>query len=395
MGLGYGLAWLRSRGRAESPAELLQLQTDFVAHVSHELRTPLTSIRGYVKLLLDGDTEPLTETQREFLSIVDANAGRLAGLISDLLDVEKMESGRVQLKRSPCELREILEECRVSFEGPARAKGLTFRVSGPDGPWGVDGDRTRLLQAFGNLVSNAIKYTEQGGVTVSVERADRSWRVHVADTGPGLSSEEALRLFRRFYRAPGGLASGQGGTGLGLFIARGFIEAHGGRIQVASEAGKGSVFSVTLPRAAAPARGLSRKDADVPEAGAGQARGRRLLLADPDPDLRLLIRRALERSGFQVDDVGGGQEAVVRTAGVRFDLVLLALELVDLPLQEVVRLVSDTGSPVLLLGNEEPSSELLSGLALKFVPKYRGLDTIVDEVRCLLEQPPKSRDPLS
>ena len=228
-----------------------ELKSEFISTVSHELRTPLTSIGGYVKLIASGDAGPITDTQKEFLTIIDTNVIRLTNLINDILDVEKMESGKVQLVKAPQNLWGILKECRDTVGVMAAEKMLDLRFRVPDGIPPVLGDRSRLVQIFMNLLSNAIKYTQKGFVEIAVEKHDFAVVVRVIDSGPGITQEDQEMLFQKFYRTRAGLLSNEQGTGLGLVIARGLIEAHGGRITVEGEPGTGTTFTVSLPTAAA------------------------------------------------------------------------------------------------------------------------------------------------
>jgi signal transduction histidine kinase/CheY-like chemotaxis protein len=234
--------------------KLDEMKSEFISTVSHELRTPLTSIGGYVKLLAAGDAGPVAPTQAEFLQIVDANVARLTALINDILDVEKMESGKVQLVREPVDLAPLLKECRDTLGVMAQQKGLELRARIPGRIRPVSGDRARLFQVFTNLLSNAVKYTRQGYVELEAEERDFAVVVRVRDTGVGLSPQEQERLFQKFYRTRSGLTSREGGSGLGLVIARGMVEAHGGSIAVESQPGEGTVFTVSLPFAS-PAAG--------------------------------------------------------------------------------------------------------------------------------------------
>jgi signal transduction histidine kinase len=224
-----------------------EMKTDFVSTVSHELRTPLTSIGGYVKLLLAGDAGEVSTTQREFLEIVRTNVKRLSLLINDLLDVDKIESGMIQLVREPHELGSILKECKLTFDVLAQQKGLELLLDNRSPGAMVFGDRGRLIQVFMNLISNAIKYTSKGTVTIISEKSGPNVVVTIQDTGQGMDKPELEALFQKFSRTRSALESHEGGTGLGLVIVKGLIEAHGGAIHVESEWEKGSSFAVTLP----------------------------------------------------------------------------------------------------------------------------------------------------
>jgi signal transduction histidine kinase len=221
-------------------------KTEFISTVSHELRTPLTSVRGYVDLVLAGDAGPISGQQREFLEIVSRNTERLAFLINDLLDVEKLEAGKLVLRRAPVDLAAVLESVVKTFDVTAQAKGLALE-SAIDALPAVMGDADRLTQVFANLVSNAIKYTREGTVLVRGLEVQDEIRIEVRDTGIGLTDEERGRIFEKFFRADNGYTRSVGGTGLGLAIAKVIVERHGARIDVASEPGKGSAFTVVFP----------------------------------------------------------------------------------------------------------------------------------------------------
>jgi signal transduction histidine kinase len=187
--------------------------------------------------------------QKEFLSVVANNVQRLSALINDVLDVDKIESGRFQTRNEPQDLGEILRECHENFLLIAHQKGLELKLNLPPELRLILGDRGRLIQIFTNLLSNAVKYTRSGFIEVSALTFEEAVTVRVQDTGIGFSTDEKARLFEKFYRTESGIASGEKGTGLGLAITRGLVEAHEGRIEVQSEAGKGTCFEVTFPYA--------------------------------------------------------------------------------------------------------------------------------------------------
>jgi len=226
--------------------EVDRLKTEFISAVSHELRTPLTSIKGYAELLLEGDSGELNEEQREFLRIIADNSAKLAELIDDLLDVQRIESGRLELELEELRLDELLRGVAEAFRAAAEEKGLMFEVEVAEGLT-IRADRERLAQALSNLISNAIKYTEEGSVRVRMRRVDRKAMIEVEDTGIGMDQEEVEQLFTRFFQADGGYTRRAGGTGLGLFIAKAIVDEHDGEISVESELGVGSRFTVLLP----------------------------------------------------------------------------------------------------------------------------------------------------
>ena len=230
-----------------------ELKSEFISTVSHELRTPLTSIGGYVQLIQAGDAGPITDTQREFLSIVQLNVRRLTSLINDILDIEKLESGGFDVRKEPQDLRELLRECRDSLLLMAQQKGLELRLDLPLEVPPILGDRGKLIQIFNNLLSNAIKYTNTGFIEISIQidaqgpAQEEGVAVQVRDTGVGLSSFEKGQVFKKFYRTDSSLASPEKGTGLGLAITQGLVRSHGGAISVESELGQGSTFEVFFP----------------------------------------------------------------------------------------------------------------------------------------------------
>lgn len=228
--------------------KLDQLKTDFLSTVTHELRTPMTSISGYVKLLLIGDAGEISDIQKDFLKIIDQNVVRLAHLINDILDVEALESGKVELNKQDVDLLEVLQECCGTFRMTAQQKNLKLETVFPEKTAKIFGDRARLVQIFMNLISNSIKYTQQGYVRVRVEQNDIASVIRIEDSGIGLTTEEQENLFQKFYRAPSGITSSESGTGLGLVIVKNLVEAHGGKVSVESVPQQGTKFTVTLPR---------------------------------------------------------------------------------------------------------------------------------------------------
>ncbi|HLQ22200.1 MAG TPA: ATP-binding protein [Gemmatimonadales bacterium] len=228
-------------------AEANRLKTEFVSMVSHELRTPLTAIQGYVELLVEGADIPDRE-RHECLASVKSNAARLLALINDLLDLSRIEAGRIDLRCAAIDLKPLIEgaarSLRPLIEGKRQA--LTLELEDPQSAVWADADR--VTQILTNLISNASKYTPEGGrITVTARRAGDFARVEIRDTGIGLSAEQQAQLFTRFFRAQRRGPDHAGGTGLGLVITRLLVELHGGQISVSSAPDQGSIFSFTLP----------------------------------------------------------------------------------------------------------------------------------------------------
>lgn len=229
-------------------AKLDRLKSEFVNTVSHELRTPLTSIMGYLSLVMNEQVGTLEPQQKEFLSVVKRNTDRLSNLINDLLDVQRIEAGRMPLQCRPVQLAEVVTHVAETFRVQAEAKGLAYKVEvDPSGIPLISADPDRLTQIASNLVSNAVKYTKEGQVRVIVNQSDLAVQLIVEDTGVGIALADQKRIFEKFFRADNKYAREAGGTGLGLSIVKMLVEEHGGHIKVESEPGKGSRFIVSFP----------------------------------------------------------------------------------------------------------------------------------------------------
>jgi PAS domain S-box-containing protein len=225
-----------------------RLKTEFIATASHELRTPLTSIRGYVDLLLLGTLGPLSQPQSDFLKVVKNNVARLVELIDDLLDVSKVESGEIRLRREPVDVAEVLYEVGESLYSQFTERSISLAIDVQPGLPSLMADRKRLRQIAVNLVGNACKYTPTGGhVDVMMRNGGSMLRVDVRDTGVGISESARQHIFTPFYRADNPLRDEVGGTGLGLSITKKLVELHGGQIWFETCEGQGTTFSFTLP----------------------------------------------------------------------------------------------------------------------------------------------------
>lgn len=228
--------------------QLRRLETmrrDFVANVSHELKTPLTSIKGFIETLLDGALEE-KEVATKFLKIIFQETERLNNLIHDLLDISKIESGQIELKKENVKIEPLLDNIILTVENRIRDKNLELTKDIEAKL--ILGDKELLQEVLLNLVDNAIKYTQEGGkILVGSRRVKEGTMVFVKDTGFGIPEESLPRIFERFYRVDKGRSREMGGTGLGLSIVKHIIERHGGKVFVESELGKGSQFSFIIP----------------------------------------------------------------------------------------------------------------------------------------------------
>jgi signal transduction histidine kinase len=225
-----------------------QAQQDFLANVSHDLRTPLTSIQGYSQAIIDGIASN-PQTAKHAATIINEEAGRLNRMVNDLLDIAKIQAGRMQMTRQAVEVDQVLRLVGGSMAVKAEQKGVQLHTQIPD-LTRIAGDGDRLAQVFTNLVDNAVKHTDSGGqVWFNAKLEDGGVLVLVQDTGEGIPQEDLSRIFERFYQVDKSRnrPSQKDGAGLGLAITHEIVHAHGGRIWVESEVGTGTRFSVWLP----------------------------------------------------------------------------------------------------------------------------------------------------
>jgi signal transduction histidine kinase len=230
--------------------ELDHLKSSFLSNMSHELRTPLNSILGFAQVILEGLDGPLTETMTDDLSLIEKNGKHLLNLINDILDMSKIEAGRMSLSPEPINLKEILEEVLETSSSLARQKDLLLGLeSQSEADITVVVDRTRMRQVFTNLIGNSIKFTDQGGITIQVKTEGDYVRIRIRDTGMGIPSDKLETVFEAFSQVDTSTTRKAGGTGLGLPISRRLVEMHGGRLWAESSgvAGEGSTFVVELP----------------------------------------------------------------------------------------------------------------------------------------------------
>jgi signal transduction histidine kinase/ActR/RegA family two-component response regulator len=314
-------------------------KSHFLANVSHEVRTPLTAVLGWAELLQEGAA--LDAEQRESVAAIRRNGAHLLQLVDDVLDISRIEAGKLRVERRPCAPAAIVEEVIDILRTPARERGLELGVEyATPLPAVVSTDATRLRQILLNLVGNALKFTAQGGVRLVVrieEAAGAAARLvfEVIDTGIGIPPDYLPRLFQSFSQADDSATRRFGGNGLGLAISRSLVEHLGGAIDVRSEPGRGSTFRFwidpgpleALPRATPlPAR-RAAYDSDAEPSCAG-----RVLLAEDSPDSQRLLGTILRRASYRVELAGDGQEAVARAlgaaeAGLPFDVVLMDMQM--------------------------------------------------------------------
>lgn len=227
------------------------MKDDFISIATHELKAPMSVIRGYLSMILE--ERDLSKNVREMTAIAQDQTTRLTRLVTDLLDVSRLEQGKTKYNLAPIKLPATITPMMSTFEVKAKDKGLALRYQPPADLPAVTADPDRVSEIFTNLIDNAIKYSRTGTVTITHEVAGNLLATTVADTGIGLTPEEVSHLFARFYRAKNDDTKDISGTGLGLWIIRQYARAMHGDISVESEKGKGSQFILTLPLAIAPA----------------------------------------------------------------------------------------------------------------------------------------------
>jgi len=228
-----------------------EMKSEFISVASHELRTPLAAIKNSVQLILSGKTGALNETQAKFLSMADRNITRLTNILNDLLNLSKIESGKIEMKIEELDLRPPIEFILSSLKPQADSKSIQLIMEAPEKLPMVYGDREKIEQIMINLVGNGLKFTPAGGrISVAVKLQDgerNNLAVSVQDTGMGIPPDQLEKVFDRFYQVEGSLNRSVGGTGLGLAITKGLVESLQGKIWVESEIGKGTTFTFTLP----------------------------------------------------------------------------------------------------------------------------------------------------
>jgi len=330
----------RSKKNAEAENEA---KSDFLAMISHELRTPLAGLAGALSLALEETAEPETRAR---LSLAASCAESLRALLDELLDLSQIEAGQMTIRPEPVTPKTILREVTSLFTPAAEAKGIELRTKlGPGMELGVMLDALRMRQVIANLVSNSLKFTERGSITVTGDALnsgdDRLLRVEIRDTGVGMSSEQLARLFEPFAQVHERRAGS--GTGLGLVISRSLIAQMGGTLELRSEPGVGTSarIELLLPAVDAPAPELAPKASGAQPKTDG--RPLRVLIAEDTPVLRHVIASLLHREGCTTAFAGDGHEAVRALEAETFDLVLMDVHMPELDGLEATRQIRALG----------------------------------------------------
>jgi len=239
---------ITERRKAEEIKRTDRIRSDFISMVSHELRTPLSITKEGISLILDKVAGEINEEQKGILGTAKNNIDRLTGIIDELLDISKIEAGKVKLKKESVDMASLIRQAASSFELSLKEKDLELRVNIPEQQVDAYVDPDKISQCFTNLVGNALKFTDRGHIEVSLQEKEKEIECVVTDTGCGIAGEDLTRVFDKFQQFGRLSGAGEKGTGLGLSITKGIIELHGGRIRVESELGRGTKFSFNLPK---------------------------------------------------------------------------------------------------------------------------------------------------
>ncbi len=326
--------------KAKEVAESANLaKSRYVTSISHELRTPLNSVLGYAQLLLRD--EAMAPRQRDAIEVIRRSAEHLAGLIDGLLDIAKIEAGKLHLHRGEVFFRDLLEQIVKMFRLQAEAKGLEFRFEASEAlPELVYADERRLRQVLINLLSNAIKFTERGSVALRVRYMRQLAEIEIEDTGIGIAPEDLERVFLPFERGRIGAKSEVGGTGLGLTISKLLVEIMGGRLRARSTPGVGSTFNCTLMLSQVTTPTAARPEQRRVRAYLGPRRT--IVVTDDDPGHRDLVSGLLEPIGFHVLCASNARECLDIVSAVPVDLFLLDVNMPETNGWELARMLRTT-----------------------------------------------------
>jgi signal transduction histidine kinase/ActR/RegA family two-component response regulator len=315
----------RALVQAKVEAEAANLaKSAFLATMSHEIRTPLNGVLGMAQAMAADELAP---AQRERLDVVRQSGQALLSILNDVLDISKIEAGKIEIETIDFDLGEVAAGAHSNFASLAQAKGVGF-VLDVEAEGGLyRGDPTRLRQILGNLISNALKFTDTGEIRVAISHADRALTVSVSDTGVGLSEDGLSSLFNKFTQADSSTTRRFGGTGLGLAICRELTELMGGSIRAASEVGRGSTFTVILPIDRVDARAVDAASLSAETASPCIGGAIRVLAAEDNIVNQLVLKTLLQQAGLDPVIVANGAEAVAAWRDDAWDVILMDVQM--------------------------------------------------------------------
>ncbi|APB34180.1 ATPase, histidine kinase-, DNA gyrase B-, and HSP90-like domain protein [Gloeomargarita lithophora Alchichica-D10] len=391
--------------------ELDQMKTDFISTVSHELRTPLTSVLGFAKIIqkklddtlfpeIHSDSPKVQRTMKQIeenLRIIITEGGRLTSLINDVLDIAKMESGKSEWHWEWLDINDLIRHAAAATDSLFTAKQLPLILDlAADLPQ-IQGDRDRLIQVLINLISNAVKFTDDGAVTCRSSLEQGQLVIQVRDTGMGIAPGDQEKIFEKFKQVGNTLTDKPQGTGLGLAICRHIIEHHGGQIGVVSELGKGSSFWFHLPVGVVPEPVVLDVDALVQQLReqvvplpAGMAATKHILIVDDDTHIRELLKQELTQAGYHVQEARNGVEAIKQVGHNYPDLIILDVMMPEVNGFDVAAALKNNPTtaniPIIILSIVEDRQKGYRLGVDRYITKPFLMDNLLQEVNHLLAQ---------
>lgn len=397
-----------------SEKEVDQMKTDFISTVSHELRTPLTSVLGFAKLIkkkLEEGLFPLIQTEDkkvqrnvrqvgDNIDIIISEGERLTALINDVLDIAKMEAGKVDWNMQPLSVTDIVDRGLAATSALFQQKGLELVKDVEDALPKVVGDKDRLIQVIINLISNAVKFTDSGEVICRAKRTDNEVTISIIDRGIGIAQADRAKVFERFKQVGDTLTDKPKGTGLGLPISKQIVEHHGGKIWVESELGKGSNFSFTLPISFETEMKVNAVDIDTlvkqlkenaatPELSL-KLQQKTVLVVDDEQPMRKLLRQELETQGYIVKEATDGIEAIAQVKKEKPDLITLDVMMPEMSGFDVAAVLKNDpltmNIPIVILSIvEEKERGYRIGID-RYITKPFKMEELLQEINSLISQ---------
>ena len=345
-----------------------QAKSRFLANMSHEIRTPLNGVLAVADALSRTD---LSGRQAEMVELIQKSSQTLQALLSDMLDLARVESGQISLSSEPVDLTALVQDSFQIYANTAHDKNVDFDISiSPQAQTWVMADPLRLKQVLGNILSNAVKFTSSGRISLSVSTDNDLYKFSITDTGIGFQDDFKAKLFTRFEQQDSAITRSYGGSGLGLAICMELATMMGGTIEADSVVGKGSTFTVTLPLPRIDPPQANSFVADLNDNTEGDTGGLRVLLADDNPTNRRVVQMILEASRVQLKEVENGKEALDAFQQLRFDLVLMDMQMPVMDGLTAIRAIRDhekamgaSPTPIIMLTANAMPEHVASSLA--------------------------------